>query len=108
MKKVIWHPKALEMVQEFPKEAKKEMGYLIFRLQQEERLWMPFSRPMKLVGNGVQELRVRRARGAYRAFYFLKLDEGILIFHAFGKKSQKTPRKEIEVGIQRLTELLDA
>ncbi len=108
MKKVIWHPRALEAIQQFPREVKKEMGYLIFRLQQEERLGMPFSRPMKSVGSGVQELRVRRAGGAYRAFYFLKLEEGILIIHAFGKKSQKTPRKEIEVGIQHLKELLDA
>lgn len=107
MKRVVWHPKALETVRDFPKETKKEIGYLIYKLQLGETLKMPFSRPIKSVGKGIQELRVKEKDGIYRVFYFLKSAEGILIFHAFGKKTQKTALREIETGIQRLKELID-
>ncbi len=67
---------------------------------------MPHSKPMRLVGKGVYELRSKGTDGAYRAFYYLKCEEGILMIHCFKKKSQKTPLKEIERGIKNLKELL--
>jgi phage-related protein len=72
MKKIIWHPKARAAMREFPDEIKRELGYLIFRLQQGVHLTLPQSRTMSDVGSGVSELRVRGADGIYRAFYFLK------------------------------------
>lgn len=68
---------------------------------------MPHSSPMKTVAVGTHELRVRGADGIYRAFYFTKSSEGILIFHAFMKKTPKTPLDEIVVGKRRLKELLE-
>jgi phage-related protein len=44
---------------------------------------------------------------AVRVFYFVKLDEAIVVFHGFRKTTQKTPRHEIEVGRKRLREVLD-
>lgn len=32
---------------------------------------------------------------------------GYLLFHAFKKKTQKTPQDEIQIGKKRLTELLE-
>ena len=69
---------------------------------------MPHSRPMPRVAAGVSELRVRAEDGVYRAFYFTQSPEGILVFHAFVKKTQQTPALEIELGRKRLKELLDA
>jgi len=43
---------------------------------------------------------------AVRVFYFLKLADAILVFHAFQKKTQKTPKREIILGQQRLKEVL--
>jgi phage-related protein len=34
------------------------------------------------------------------------VDDAVLIFHAFAKKSQKTPDREIELGKKRLKEML--
>ena len=107
MKKVVWHPKALGTVKGFPDEVRKELGYLIYRIQQGDSLGLPHSRPMRAVASGVSELRVRGPDGAYRAFYFLKSAKGILVFHAFKKKSQQTPDYEIEQGTKQLEELLD-
>jgi phage-related protein len=44
--------------------------------------------------------------GIYRAFYILKTELGILVFHGFKKKTQKTPVKEIDTGKTRLSALL--
>jgi phage-related protein len=67
---------------------------------------MPLSRPMPSVAPGVEELRVKDRSGAYRAFYFAKLDTAILILHAFEKKAATTPKREIDLGRNRLREML--
>jgi phage-related protein len=84
------------------------LGKDLFRLQMGERIAMPASRPMPLVGAGVSELRVKDAHGAFRVFYYLASPKGVLVFHAFDKKTQRTPPLEIELARKRLRELLDA
>ena len=44
--------------------------------------------------------------GIYRAFYVVRVAEAILVFHAFVKKTQKTPAREISLGKKHLKELL--
>jgi len=69
---------------------------------------MPVSRPIPVVSAGASELRVKGAHGVYRVFYYLASPKGILIFHAFVKRTQRTPPLEIELARKRLKELLDA
>ena len=73
-----------------------------------EPLGMPHSRPMSSVAAGVSEVRVRGEDGTYRAFYYTAHAGGIIVFHAFVKKTQQTPESEIEIGRKRLKEILDA
>ena len=80
---------------------------MIFQLQSGRILNQPHSRSMNTVESGVNELRVRDASGAYRVFYYIKTRKSILIFHAFKKKTQKTPKKEINLAKKNLKELLD-
>jgi phage-related protein len=49
---------------------------------------------MPSVAPGVEELRIRDVGGIYRVFYYARTSAGILVFHAFVKKSQKTPQSE--------------
>ncbi len=67
---------------------------------------MPLSRPMSSVAAGVEELRLRDRSGIYRVFYYTKLFDSVLIFHAFVKKTQKTPPDEIGSAQKRLKEML--
>lgn len=53
----------------------------------------PFS---KSLGDGLFELRARGKEGIARAFYTFKRDNIIIIFSVFIKKSQKTPKGEID------------
>jgi phage-related protein len=106
VKPALFHPKARAALQNFPDDVRREMGKAIFELQKGARLTMPLSRPMPSVAPGVEELRVKDRAGAYRAFYFTRLDTAVLSFHAFEKKAAKTPMREIDLGRNRLREML--
>ena len=106
MKLVKVHDKAREDIRSFPKVVKKDIGELLFKLQLGVSLGMPESRPMPSLHPGAHELRIRDSDGTYRVFYYLKCEAGILVFHAFTKKTQKTPLNEIVLGRKRLKEML--
>jgi phage-related protein len=61
---------------------------------------------MASIGPGVQEIRVRDERGAYRVFYVAKFEEAVYVLHVFEKRSQKTARPDVELGKSRYAELL--
>ncbi|MBC8106833.1 MAG: type II toxin-antitoxin system RelE/ParE family toxin [Anaerolineae bacterium] len=82
------------------------MGDAIKELQDGAHLTMPLSRPMPSLASGVHEIRVRDAAGIYRAFYLTRSERGVIVFHAFDKRTQKTPQREIEIGRKRLRELI--
>jgi phage-related protein len=105
---VIFHPAARDAIRWFPKEVRDKLGRYLYELQLGESLSMPHSRAMASIGPGVSELRVRGADGSYRAFYLGAHRDGVLVFHAFAKKSQKTPKSEIELARKRWKESLDA
>jgi phage-related protein len=73
-----------------------------------EAIAMPNSRPIPTVAAGVSELRLQGEDGTFRVFYYTAAPEGILVFHAFAKKTQRTPPLEIELARKRLKEILDA
>ena len=107
MKPAIFHIAAKEAFRSFSPEVRRSLGKAIWELQQGLPLGMPLSRPMPAVAPGAFELRVKDAIGAYRAFYYTRSSRGILIFHAFEKKTRQTPDTEIRLGRKRLKELLD-
>ena len=107
MRPILFHAKAREAIRRFPKEARVCLGRGLYRLQLGEKLGMPNSRPMPGVAAGVSELRVKGEDGSFRAFYYTASSQGVLVFHAFVKKTRRTPPLEIELGRKRLQELLD-
>jgi len=105
MKKVLFHRKVRSIIKAFPDDIKYKIGKALFFLQRGETLQMPLSKAMPSVGKGVSELRIKGTDGIYRVFYLVKAESGILVFHAFMKKTQKTPLLEIELARARLREL---
>ena len=74
-----------------------------------ESLGMPNARLMPAISSGVSELRVRSEDGIFRVFYYTASSKRVLVFHAFQKKTKKTPLSEINLAKTRLKEeLLDA
>lgn len=107
MRHAVFHPKARDAIREFPEDVRRELGKVIFDLQKGKKLAMPLSRPMASVASSVEELRVRDRSGIYRVFYYTKVADSVLIFHAFAKKTQKTPPREIALAHKRLKEMLE-
>jgi phage-related protein len=107
LKTIIWDKSALEVVRSFSAEVRQEMGALLRILQDGGQLGMPQSKPMKQLALSAFELRIKDRDGIYRVFYVLFDKDRILVPHAFTKKTQKTPRQEIETGKKRLRRLID-
>jgi phage-related protein len=106
VKSAKFHPAARDALRAFPEDVRRAFGKAIHDLQLGHALAMPLSRPMPVLGAGTAELRIRDSAGIYRAFYVLRMADAVLIFHAFMKKTQKTPGREIELGKKRLKEML--
>ena len=68
-------------------------------------LGMPHTRAM---GRGLFELRVKAAEGIARVLYCIVADRRIVILHQFIKKSEKTPRKELDTALRRMKEVVNA
>lgn len=101
-----FHDKTRAEIQNYPKEVRSELGKAIFDLQNGKTLGMPLSKMLPSVGPGVSELRVKTRHGNYRVFYYKNSSDGVIVFHSFTKKTQDTPKHEIEVGRKRLREML--
>ena len=68
-------------------------------------LGMPHTRAM---GESLFELRLKAAEGIARVFYCTLIGQRIVMLHQFIKKSEKTPRKELEIAQRRMKETKDA
>jgi phage-related protein len=91
----------------WPIEVRKDLGAILTKLQKGETVGYPDTKPMSVVAKGVFEIRLKDASGIFRAFYLIKTEHGIVVFHSFKKKSQKTPKHEIETARSRLHTYLE-
>jgi phage-related protein len=74
-------------------------------LSQGKTLSMPHSRNLSSIHPGLHELRLKDRHGQVRVFYFIKKGEAIYMLHAFLKKTQDLPGKEIAIVFNRLSEV---
>jgi phage-related protein len=65
-------------------------------------LGMPHTRAM---GNGLVELRVKAAEGIVRVFFCTGVGHRIVLLHQFHKKTERTPRRELEIARRRMREI---
>jgi phage-related protein len=91
-------------IRQLPDSAQETAGFQLFKVQQgkEPDDW----KPMPTVGPGVQEIRVRDDRGAFRVFYVAKFEEAVYVLHVFQKRSQQTARADLDLGKSRYVDLL--
>ena len=91
---------ALEDLRGFPVSAKREAGHQIDLVQRgmEPDDW----KPMKTVGADVREIRIRDvASGAFRVIYVAKFADAVFVLHCFEKKTEKTPKADIDLARDR-------
>lgn len=90
----------------FSKEVLEQLPDLIAKLKIGVPLTMPVSKKMDSIGKSVYELRLKDRNGIYRIIYFIKKKEGIYLVHAFNKKTQKTPKKNLDLAKKRIRRLM--
>ncbi len=59
----------------------------------------------KALSNGLFELRAKALEGIARSIFCYVDGKKIIVLHVFVKKTQKTPKKELEVAISRMKEV---
>ena len=100
MKQITFFGDSLAVLRAFPEEVRSEAGFQLRAVQKgrDPADW----KPMTTVGPGVREIRVREASGAFRVIYLATDAGAVLVLHAFQKKDQRTPQRDIELASNRL------
>ena len=103
LKPVLFRGSALDDLRAFPISARREAGHQIDLVQRgrDPNDW----KPMKGIGRGVREIRIRDADGVFRVIYVAKFVDAIYILHCFQKKTQKTRKADIDLAAKRYWEL---
>ena len=102
-KQLSWLGDSLDQVKTFSDEAKRSAGHQLGLVQSgiDPEDW----KPIDSVGAGVKEIRIRFEK-TYRVLYVAKFNEAVYVLHAFVKKTQKTSKKDIDLGADRYKALI--
>lgn len=98
-RKLSWVASSLSDVRDFPADARRAAGYQLRRVQM--GLVPTDWKPMKTVGSGVTEIRIR-GRLEHRIIYVAKFEEAVYVLHAFEKKSLRTRKTDLDLARSRL------
>ncbi len=70
-------------------------------------LYFPHVRKMEGKNNEpLWELRIQFASDAFRILYFMFYENHCVLLHGFKKKTEKTPPKELEIAINRMSDYM--
>ena len=77
----------MDALRGFPQSVRRNAGFQLDKVQhgKEPDNW----KPMKAIGSGVQEIRLRDEAGAFRVIYLAKLEDAVYVLHCFQKKRRK-------------------
>ena len=62
---------------------------------------LPFPYSSQVEGR-LRELRARYGKNQYRVLYYGDADRVFVLLHAFEKRSQKLPQREIRIAMERM------
>lgn len=98
-----FHPRVQAAIESWPVDVLADYARLVeLLIEHGPGLRLPHSRAL---GDGLFELRPRGRSGIGRAFYCFLLGKRIVVVHAFVKKTEQTPDKELAVARKRAKEV---
>jgi phage-related protein len=98
-KQIRWVGSTYDDLLAFPKDARKEAGFLLGKVQ--AGLEPADCKPFDEVGAGTREIRIREASGIYRVMYVAKFEEAIYVLHCFQKETQVTRKQDKDIAAAR-------
>ena len=103
MKKITYIRRALRDLRCFPAKAQLNALRELDRVVRgkEPTDW----KPMKTIGKGVREIRLRDETGIYRVVYVATFKDAVYVLHAFQKKTQATSKRDIDIAKRNYREL---
>lgn len=103
---IYFHERVLAEIESWPVDVLADYARLVELLAEHgPSLRLPHSRAF---GDGLFELRPRGSTGIGRAFYCFLVGKRVVVLHAFVKKSQQTPDRELKLARKRLQEVQHA
>ncbi len=85
-----------EFIDKLSSSEQKKVAYALEMLKTQERLSVKF---VKLIVDGLYELRIASNGNIYRLFFIFDNGNIVVLFNGFQKKTQKTPKKEIDKAL---------
>ena len=99
MKPVFFLGSSQDDLRAMPSAARHELGQELMRVQFGGE---PTDfKPMPTVAMGAYEIRYKDASGAFRVVYIAKFANAVYVLHAFQKKTEKTPKSDIDLAAKR-------
>jgi phage-related protein len=87
----------LDFFEKLKPEVKKKFNWTLLLISTIERVPEKYFKHMTGT-TGIYEIRVEVGSNIYRVFSFFDKDQLVILVNGFQKKSQKTPKKEIELA----------
>lgn len=98
-----FHARVLAEIESWPVDVLADYARLVeLLIEHGPNLRLPHSRA---IGDGLFELRPRSRSGIGWAFCCFLLGRRVVIVHAFVKKTQQTPEKELKLARRRVKDL---
>lgn len=87
----------LDFIEQLSEGERRKIDYGLQLLKTQERLSTKF---VKLIREGLFELRTEFNGNIYRVFFIFNDGQIVVLFNGFQKKTQKTPSTEIEKALK--------
>lgn len=103
MKPITFHGTSLQDLRAFPESARRVAGHQLAYVQTggDPSDW----KPMRNVGHGAMEIRVKDDAVQFRVIYVAKFADAVHVLHAFQKKTRRTSQADLDLARKRYREI---
>ena len=109
MKKIVFYTLAsgkkpvIQYIKSLPSKQAEKVIFVLDLVETSTVVPQKFLKKLKAT-DGIWEVRIQHGKNIFRLLGFLDGDELLILNHAFTKKTQKTPKKEIKKAEKRKNE----
>ncbi len=102
--KVNFYKNTREEINAWPKSIGAKFTWIADLMEQfgPSKVGMPH---VKAMGHGLFEIRAKAKDGIGRALFCMVVGKNVIILHSFIKKTEKTPKSELELAKKRMLEV---
>jgi phage-related protein len=96
---IFYEPYFSDFFEELPQKVKEKVNYVLYLISVSERIPIKFLKHIENT-DGLFEVRIEVGGNSYRIFCCFDQNRLVVLFSGFLKKTQKTPRTEIDKALR--------